>query len=191
MPPHKLLLCAESNCKYALIPHFKRKDNLVDHLKRVHKYSSADAKDRADSEVRGQARSQFRTGAEPQPMSFGLQPSQAISTPAVVATPAVEDSPQEDQSHSIMPESSKKRRLSEIASLPNEPSELSRRLAEEFHDEEGQWRRKAARYEGEMEALRAQNDSLRTRNELLESRIQRLEENQDSLIAVLAAGRSS
>jgi hypothetical protein len=124
-------------------------------------------------------------------MSFELQHVQTVSALAVIASPAVENSPQRDRARAIMPESSKKRRLSETASHSDEPSDLSKRSVQEPHDGEGQWRRKAARYEGEVEALRAQNDSLKTRNELLESRIQWLEENQDSLIAVLAAGRSS
>ena len=179
MAPHKLLACLESNCKYSLTPHFKRKDNLVDHLKRVHKYSQADARAKANS------------GDTSQAISLGIQPSQAVSTSTATETHADENVPRQDRTHYIVPESSKKRRLSQTASHTGEASDLPGGSREEPYDEEGKWKRKAARYEGEMEALRAQNNSLRTQNELLESRIQRLEENQDSLIAVLAAKRSS
>ncbi|CAN9144458.1 unnamed protein product [Alternaria alternata] len=88
-----------------------------------------------------------------------------------------------------MPGSSKKRRLSKNASHPVEAPHFPRELIEEPDDDGESWKRKAVRYERDMEALRAQNISLRTQNELLESRIQKLEKNQDSLIAVLAAGR--
>lgn len=191
MPLHKLLLCLETNCKYSITPHFKRKDHLIEHLKRIHKYSHADAKAKANSEARSQPRSHSRLQAEPQSISFEIQPSQAVSTSAAIATPAVENSPQQDRMQSIMPGSSKKRRLSKNPSHPVEAPYLSRELIEEPDDDEESWKRKAIRYERDMEALRAQNISLRTQNELLESRIQKLEKNQDSLIAVLAAGRPS
>jgi hypothetical protein len=192
MPAHKLLLCPESNCKYSLTPHFKRKDNLVDHLKRIHKHSPTAAKAKANSEPRSQARSHSKLPAQPQFTSLETQPSQTVSPSVSIAPPALDNVPQQDRrTHTTMPGPSKKRCLSNTASNPNEPSDLSRKTIEDPQDEEETWKRKAARYESEMEALRAQNTSLRARNECLESRIQRLEENQDSLIAVLASRRSS
>ncbi|EAT88544.1 hypothetical protein SNOG_03339 [Parastagonospora nodorum SN15] len=180
-----------NNCKYSLTPHFKRKDNFVDHLKRLHGYSPANAKAKADSETISQARSQLELQTEPHSPSCEIPNIPTIATSAANAGPAMANSSQPDRTLSTAPGPSKKRRLSKTAPYPSELSDLSRNPNQEPYNEEETWKRKVARYETEMEALRAQNASLRTRNDLLESRIQRLEANQDSLIAMLAERRSS
>jgi hypothetical protein len=190
IPAHKLLACPESNCKYSLTPHFKRKDNFVDHLKRIHGFSQTDAKAKADSEAISQARSQIERQSGSQFTSYELPNPLATASSAAPARLAIANSSQQDRTHSTTPGPSKKRRLSKTALHPHESSNLSRTPGQESHDEEETWKRKAARYETEMEALRAQNACLKAQNDLLESRIQRLEANQDSLIAVLAERRA-
>ncbi|KAJ4286969.1 hypothetical protein N0V90_012849 [Kalmusia sp. IMI 367209] len=193
LPPHKHLRCPEPGCKYALTPHFKRKDNLTEHLRRMHNYAQPDAKARAGIQAISQARSHLESQVVPRSTpASGSQPiSQLISTPASIPNPAAETTPQQDLSSdrtdAIMPRPSKRRRPGASTPHLGEASTLTRASIEEPHDETEMWKRKAAKFEGEVDVIRAQNVSLQTQNESLKSEVKRLKEHEDSLIATISA----
>lgn len=184
LPPHKYLRCPESGCKYAPTPHFKRKDNLTDHLKRMHNYGQADAKAKADSQAISQAKSHFenQAGPQPTPASRSHAISKVISTPTSISSPPAEATPQQDLSwdsariDTLVPGPSKKRRLGGSTLHLGEAWTFTRASVEEPNDETEMWKRKAVRFEGELESMWAQNVSLRTQNQSLESEIERLKE---------------
>ena len=174
LPSDKRLCCPFTGCRYSLIPHFKRKDHLTNHLKSMHACSPADAKARADVQARDRTRTAVDQLAEPQPsFTFQLQPFTAAITTAMDASSYSSS----DQSDTATPDTAT-------------PNPHKRRWIAATPDGLEIWKRKAAEHEEEVEVVKSQNAALRTENESLKSEIERLKRCEESLIAaVLAAAQ--
>ena len=186
-----------AGCRYALAPHFKRKDNLTNHLKKMHNLVHVDAKARADDSAISQARTHLDAHAEPQStFASGSQIVFPIASPlASDSRPAVGNSPYDDLSTSQIDATisgpSKRRRLRGSSLNLEDTSTTARASVEESHGETEEWKRKAAISEEKMEAMRVENAALRNQNESLMGEIERLKKHEDSLFALLAATRKS
>ena len=186
-----------AGCRYALAPHFKRKDNLTNHLKKMHNLVHVDAKARADDSAISQARTHLDAHAEPQStFASGSQIVFPIASPlASDSRPAVGNFPYNDLSTSLIDATisgpSKRRRLRGSSLNFEDTSTTATASIEELRDETEEWKGKVAGCEGKMEVMRVENAALRTQNELLRGEIERLKKHEDSLFALLAATRKS
>lgn len=188
--PNKLLKCPEQGCKYAGVPHFKRKDNLVEHLKRMHNLGQIEAKAAADSEAKIQF--QARVCGHQSIPSVAIDASLPDGASASLFAPG--DSPYSQnlptQSvYGIMPGLSKKRCFNQA--LPEQSDLLSGQLVsfDGAPDDIETLRRKAAKLEADLQALQVEHTSVLANQEILKKENDRLKTNVDSLIAVLAANR--
>ena len=190
LPSHKRLHCPITGCRYSQVPHFKRKDNLTNHLKSMHQFSPADAKARAD-EANAQAKVRHRSSKNGQAklQSSATSPLQPVS-PAAAAITALQQETSSETSYSAISDPSETRRLGEPDSAPDHASIAMQTTAS--HEELEMWKNKATKFEAENGLLKAWESALQMENESLKNEVVRLKRCEESLIAaVLAATRKS
>lgn len=190
LPSHKRLRCPIMGCRYSQVPHFKRKDNLTNHLKSMHQFSPADAKARTD-EANAQAKVRHRSSKnwQAESQSSATLQLQPVS-PAVAAVTALQHETSSEPPHSAISDPPDTRRLGKPGLAPDDASIATPTTAS--HNELEMWKDKAAKYEFEKGLLQDRELALQMENESLKNEVVRLRRCEESLIAaVLAATRKT
>lgn len=184
LPAHKLLRCPESGCRYSLTLHFKRKDNLTEHLKRIHNYAQGDAKAKADSQAKSQARAHrgSNSGSQSTVESSSQPPTQLVSAPSSQFSPTTATTSQPPKNLSIA-KPSKRRRIDNSSPSSEDPSIATQIPNHAISSDDAEtWKKRALESEAKTETLRLENENLK-------KEVERFKRNEDRFIGILEGRR--